>query len=96
MEEEEFSEKYKELDFSSYDDLETENNSNKQFVKGIVKDYTAFLQLKKDFHDHEASVLFSPSKIVDEVWNAHLSFVEKYQKDIMAFMGDSKLIDHEL
>ena len=27
--------------------------------------------------------------------NAHLSFVEKYQKDIMAFMGDSKLIEHE-
>ena len=73
MEEEEFSEKYKELDFSSYDDLETENNSNKRFVKGIVKDYTVLLQLKKDFHDHETSVSFSPSKIVDEVWQTHIS-----------------------
>ena len=29
MDKEEFSEKYKELDYSSYDNLETENNSNK-------------------------------------------------------------------
>ena len=36
MEEEAFSEKYKELDYSSYDNLETENKSNKRFVKGIV------------------------------------------------------------
>lgn len=71
------------------------SEKNKTYIKGIVKDYILFLQLKKDFNDYEASVLFSPSKIVDEVWHAHLSFVDRYQRDIMAFMGDAKLVEHE-
>ena len=37
--------------------------------------------------------LFSPSTTIDQVWHAHLSFVDRYQYDVRA-LCDGQLIEH--
>ena len=69
-----------------------------EWAKRAVKNYILFLELKRDFNDHEECLLFTPPKKVDEVWHAHLSFTDRYQRDIMAFCGCGdgavKIIEH--
>ena len=69
-------------------------NKERSWAEQAVENYILFLELKRDFNDYEDSILFSPSYLVDEVWHAHLSFTDRYQKDIMAFLGCNKLIEH--
>lgn len=69
-------------------------NKDKQWAKEAVKNYILFLELKRDFNDYKESILFTPSVLVDEIWHAHLSFTDRYQRDIMAFCGGTKLIEH--
>ena len=76
-------------------DKDMENMYDEIYIKGLVQDYKLFLELKRDFNDFEHCLLFSPSMLVDECWHAHLSFLDRYQKDIMALMGKPKLIEHE-
>lgn len=57
-----------------------------------VKNYMYFLDLKKEHKDWN-SELFSPSLMIDEVWHAHLSFIQRYQHDILAYC-DGNLIEH--
>ena len=56
------------------------------WCKRAVKDYVYFLDIKKEHNDWN-SEMFSPSRWIDEVWHAHLSFTDRYQHDMMAFCG---------
>ena len=62
------------------------------WAEKAVLQYRHFLALKKEHQDWD-SRLFSPSGPLDKVWHAHLSFVERYQRDILAFTG-GHLIEH--
>lgn len=63
-----------------------------RWAEKAVLQYRHFLALKKEHQDWD-SKLFSPSGPLDTVWHAHLSFVERYQRDILAFTG-GHLIEH--
>ncbi len=56
-----------------------------------VNEYLHFLELKKAMHDW-ASKVYAPSGAIDEVWHAHLSFVDRYQRDICAFTGGNLIL----
>lgn len=69
-------------------------SKGKQWVRDAVLEYQNFLQLKIDHEDWD-STQFSPSKMLDEVWHAHLSFVDRYQRDIRALTnGAHHVIEH--
>ena len=56
--------------------------------------YRHFLDLKME-HGDWSSTAFSPSAALDEVWHAHLSFVDRYQRDIFALTkGAHRVIEH--
>lgn len=55
--------------------------------------YQLFLELKIQ-HDDWDSTLFSPSAMLDEVWHAHLAFVPRYQRDILALTNGARLLEH--
>jgi hypothetical protein len=57
-----------------------------------VTEYAQFLELKRDHNDWDVG-LFSPSTTIDQVWHAHLSFVDRYQYDVRALCG-GQLIEH--
>jgi len=61
------------------------------WAKRAVKNYIYFLEMKKEHNDWNSEI-FSPSKWIDEVWHAHLSFTDRYQHDMMAFCGN--IIEH--
>ena len=58
-----------------------------------VGQYQLFLELKIAHNDWD-SEKFSPSAALDEVWHAHLSFVDRYQRDVLALTGGARLIEH--
>lgn len=58
-----------------------------------VGQYQLFLELKVQHGDWD-STIFSPSAALDEVWHAHLAFVERYQRDVYALTGGARLIEH--
>jgi len=59
-----------------------------------VEQYKLFLELKIEHADWD-SQKFSPSGPLDEVWHAHLSFVDRYQSDILALtQGARRVIEH--
>ena len=46
-------------------------------------------------HNDWASQLFSPSGPLDEIWHTHLSFVDRYQHDILVLSrGAHRVIEH--
>lgn len=58
-----------------------------------VKQYILFLELKQEHNDYK-SEKFSPSAAIDEIWHAHLSFLDRYQKDIQAMTKTSMIFEH--
>lgn len=58
-----------------------------------VSQYQLFLELKVQHQDWD-SKKFSPSAALDDVWHAHLAFVERYQRDVLALTGGARLIEH--
>lgn len=59
-----------------------------------VAQYRLFVELKIEQGDFE-STKFSPSGPLDEVWHTHLSFVDRYQRDILALTsGARRIIEH--
>jgi hypothetical protein len=62
-------------------------------IKRAVKQYILFLELKQEHNDFE-SKKFSPSAAIDEVWHAHLSFPDRYQRDIQAMTKTNKVFEH--
>jgi hypothetical protein len=63
-------------------------------IQNAVKQYVHFLQLKKDKKDYQ-SRYYAPSFLINEVWIAHLSFLDRYQSDIQIFTGlKSRIFDH--
>lgn len=59
-----------------------------------VQEYRLFLELKVQAGDWDSSY-FSPSTPLDEVWHAHLSLVDRYQRDILALTnGAQRVIVH--
>jgi hypothetical protein len=63
-------------------------------IQNAVKQYAYFLELKKDKNDYQCR-FYSPSLPIKEVWFAHLSFLDRYQRDIQAFTGvKSKIFEN--
>lgn len=58
-----------------------------------VKQYILFLELKQAHNDYK-SEKFSPSVAIDEIWHAHLSFLDRYQRDIQAMTKSNKIFEH--
>jgi hypothetical protein len=59
-----------------------------KWVKRAVEQYVLFLELKKEHNDFR-SELFSPSNPIDMIWHAHLSFLDRYHRDVQALTGCS-------
>lgn len=68
-------------------------DKDEAWSKRAVGEYKHFLQLKIDHDDYE-SKLFSPSAKIDEIWHAHLSFTDRYQRDVRALSKNNKIIEH--
>ena len=67
---------------------------NAVWAAKAVQQYQHFIALKIEHNDWE-SELFSPSTSLDEVWHAHLAFVDRYQADILALtQGARHVIEH--
>ena len=63
-------------------------------IKEVVQEYVYFLELKKELSDYK-SQLFTPSVEIDKVWHAHLSFLDRYQRDIQALTKvENKVFEH--
>jgi len=65
----------------------------KAWAARAVGQYQLFLELKMQ-HDDWDSLKFSPSAALDDVWHAHLAFVDRYQQDVYALTGGARLIEH--
>ena len=64
------------------------------WANDALSEYRAFLQLLIEHKDWK-SVKFVPSKKVDEVWSAHISFIDRYQRDMLYLTGGLAVIEHE-
>mmetsp|Transcript_19528 Transcript_19528/g.42492 ORF Transcript_19528/g.42492 Transcript_19528/m.42492 type:complete len:585 (+) Transcript_19528:271-2025(+) len=64
-----------------------------QWSRRAVLQYRLFLDLKIANEDWDSSK-FSPSGPIDEVWHAHISFLDRYQRDIFFLTGNEHLIEH--
>lgn len=62
------------------------------WAKRAVEQYKHWLDLKLD--KDLAKSKFSPSKAVDEIWHAHLSFVDRYQKDLICLTKGESIVEH--
>ena len=58
-----------------------------------IQEYRFFLEFKQEHNDYDSKI-FSPSVAIDEVWHAHLSFLDRYQKDIQAMTKTHKIFEH--
>ena len=58
-----------------------------------VAQYRLFLELKIANEDWK-STKFSPSGPIDEIWHAHISFPERYQRDVFSLTGNEHLVEH--
>ena len=54
-----------------------------------IDQYKLFLELKAEHNDLTKNQKFSPSRALDEIWHAHLSFPDRYQADIQAMFLNS-------
>ena len=62
-------------------------------IKRGIKQYILFLELKQVHNDYK-SEMFSPSTAIDEIWHAHLSFLDRYQKDVQAMTKPNEILEH--
>lgn len=62
------------------------------WAEKAVEQYRYFLDLKLD--KSLAKSKFSPSKAVDEIWHAHLSFVQRYQQDLLCLTKGKHILEH--
>ena len=58
-------------------------NKNAEWATRAVKQYRLFLELKIAANDWSAEI-YSPSKSIDEIWHAHISLMDVYQRDILS------------
>ena len=63
------------------------------WAKQAVEQYVHFLMLKAEETDWD-SEKFSPSGPIDEIWHAHLSFLDRYHHDVCCLSQGSHLIEH--
>jgi len=68
-------------------------DKNAEWATRAVKQYRLFLELKIGVKDFCAE-LYAPSKLVDEVWHAHISFLDVYQRDILSLTNGLHIIEH--
>jgi hypothetical protein len=64
-----------------------------KWVKRAVEQYVHFLELKKEHNDFQSET-FSPSTLVDIIWHAHLSFLDRYHRDVQALTGSTDVLEH--
>jgi hypothetical protein len=64
-----------------------------KWVKRAVEQYVHFLQLKNEHNDFRSET-FSPSIPIDMIWHAHLSFLDRYHRDVQALAGSTDVLEH--
>lgn len=62
------------------------------WAQNAVQQYKYFLNLKLD--RRLVGKKFSPSKALDEIWHAHLSFVDRYQRDLVCLTEGEGILEH--
>jgi hypothetical protein len=61
--------------------------------KRAVEQYVHFLQLKNEHNDFRSET-FLPSIPIDMIWHAHLSFLDRYHRDVQALTGSTGVLEH--
>jgi len=64
-----------------------------KWINRAVEQYVHFLELKKEHNDFQ-SKMFSPSILIDMIWHAHLSFLDRYHRDVQALAGSTEVLEH--
>jgi len=62
------------------------------WAERAVQQYKYFMELKVD--SKLAKQKFSPSYAIDEIWHAHLSFPERYQRDMLCLTKGDGIVEH--
>jgi hypothetical protein len=66
---------------------------NHSWAQNAVRQYRYFIDLKLD--PKLAGQKFSLSAAVDEIWHTHLSFLDRYQRDMVCLTkGNIKIVEH--
>ena len=58
-----------------------------------MEQYVHFLELKKEHNDFRSET-FSASIPIDLIWHAHLSFLDRYHRDVQALTGSTEVLEH--
>lgn len=67
-------------------------DKDKAWAERAVQQYSYFMDLKLD--PNLAKQKFSPSCMIDEIWHAHLSFPERYQRDMVCLTHGKSVPEH--
>lgn len=71
----------------------TSIEKDESWARTAVSEYRAFVDLKIENKDWN-SEMFSPSVAIDDVWHTHISFLRRYQCDMLFLTGGKAVIEH--